>query len=123
MRRTVVTNRFTDHTRRVAKAITGDPICSNESLILELVLQGLTNAQIAQTTHTTEQTIKNVVALMFHKHNVHNRVQLVVKILTQRHKEELRAARKAAEAKPRTDFVPYYPNRFDGPTPPQEELI
>lgn len=73
-------------------------LTQREGEILELVLKGYTNPQIAIRLETTEQMVKQAMGLIFIKKSVKSRVMLVSKVLTERHSEELKKLSKPFES-------------------------
>ena len=55
-----------------------DGLTQREFEILRLVARGQANAEIAALLHIREQTVKNLVSVLFTKLHVSNRVQLAV---------------------------------------------
>lgn len=47
-----------------------------EDQLLDLVSEGLTNAEIAERLHVREQTVKNALSILFQKCYVRNRTEL-----------------------------------------------
>lgn len=58
------------------------PLTDIQRSIVELVVQGMTNGQIAQKLFLSEITVKKHLTSIFHKLNVRNRAQLVNKIVS-----------------------------------------
>jgi DNA-binding NarL/FixJ family response regulator len=54
------------------------PLTPQETRLLELIGQGMTNRQIAQTMHLAEKTVKNYVSAVLAKHNLERRTQAAV---------------------------------------------
>jgi DNA-binding NarL/FixJ family response regulator len=57
---------------------------SREEQVLELIVEGLTNAAIAGRLEMTEQRVKNHLTVIFHKAGVRNRLELAVSRLNSR---------------------------------------
>jgi len=55
-----------------------DPLSAREIEIIRLISQGLSNQEIAQVLHISENTIKSHNKEIFAKLDVHNRVEAVV---------------------------------------------
>ena len=58
-----------------------DRLSYREKEILDLMIQGLTNAQIAQKAVITEETVKAHLKSIYRKLNVQNRIQAVLYVL------------------------------------------
>lgn len=54
------------------------PLTPRERQLLDGILHGRTNKEIAQQLGVTEQTVKNQLSLLFHKTGVRNRLELAV---------------------------------------------
>ena len=59
-----------------------DPLTGREEAVLALVCQGLSNAQIGERLHVAESTVKSHVKTILGKTGCHNRVELVIYVLT-----------------------------------------
>ena len=57
---------------------------SREEQVIELIVEGLTNAAIAGRLQMTEQRVKNHLTVIFHKAGVRNPLELAVSRLSSR---------------------------------------
>lgn len=64
-----------------------------ENEIIELIIDGYTNMNIAQHHGVSENTVKRQVMIIFQKMGVMNRTELAVKVLRKRHAEEIESLR------------------------------
>lgn len=77
--RSVATRLITELLRSDGKARPADPTLSaRDQQIVELVTEGLTNAEVASRIHVSEATIRNRLTTIFRKTGVTGRLQLVV---------------------------------------------
>lgn len=59
----------------------GDALSTREVEVLELLVEGMSNAEIAAILEISENTVKNHVSHVFDKYNVNSRTELTVKVL------------------------------------------
>jgi len=67
---------------RVQNATGQDVLSNREREIVSLVVQGLSNREIAQEAHLSEHTVKNYLLRIFDKLGVSSRAELIVRILS-----------------------------------------
>jgi DNA-binding NarL/FixJ family response regulator len=74
-------NKFTDHHNQTTvyfPSSPSDPLTNRETEILELVVEGLSNAEIGERLFLSSQTVKKYLSNVLQKLHLNNRVQAAV---------------------------------------------
>lgn len=71
-------------THSIAAPKSGEELSSRQKDVLELLLQGKSNAEIAAQLRIAESTTKSHISRLFDKYNVNNRAELIVALMSEK---------------------------------------
>jgi DNA-binding NarL/FixJ family response regulator len=72
-----VNDRINDSKKKGASRVLPSEFSNNEKKLLDLVIQGLSNREIAEKMYLAEQTVKNYISILYAKLGVHNRSEAI----------------------------------------------
>ena len=72
-------NRSSGYKKNKSSGSSQSVFSDHEKKLLDLIIQGFSNREIAESMHLAEQTVKNYISIVYAKLGVHNRSQVIQK--------------------------------------------